>query len=219
MTINEFEDRYSSLKNEVSELHKKLNPLLKQLKRLSKKCITLGEKAEGDDNLYENDKDGRIVEKGWNPSVVFNLVDFDILEEVTSIESGISRILNTKFRNRPHTPQDEWCSELKKSLKNRKRGEISVDSSKLCARIMSEDLWKSKDPIVLRYKCRMFSDDCPRGQRIFYGDMVNMTEDEVRRIFDEKTANELIRDNRKTTENLKHLYSYLYSCLSKRNSK
>lgn len=101
---------------------------------------------------------------------------------------------------------NERKKSLKKSLKSSKRGEIYVDSSKLCARIMSGDLWDSKDPTVLKYKDRMFSEDCPRDQRIIFGDMVDMTEHEVHRIFDENTANELIKDSQEATENLKHLY-------------
>jgi len=116
MEVKQFKEKYEALQKEGNDIYVQIKPLLKRLKSLTRKCYTLGNKADGDPNLYERivvtRKDDRGYEgpnkisitKGWDENILFRLWDMDVLvtepNVIDCIDDVLYNITHTKFEKK-----------------------------------------------------------------------------------------------------------------------
>lgn len=114
MKVNELKKKYEALQAEGNDIYKQMKPLLRKLKSLSKKCLALYDKIDGDKDLYTTDTNRDYVDENgitksrkmtyaadWNESVLFRLSDFEFLVNDQN-NSAIDAIDNVLF-NLKHT--------------------------------------------------------------------------------------------------------------------
>lgn len=98
MKVKQFEEKYTAIQEEVKELHAKLSPLLKQVRKLGMKASSLAIKADLDNGLYRVDeKDGQLVEDGWNIAILHRLAYMDTIAEVDAILDSLYNLIHTPF--------------------------------------------------------------------------------------------------------------------------
>ena len=112
MTVAKFKEKYEILQDESKELHRAFKPLLRRLKTLSKKCVTLADKADVDSQLYGTGKYNECIDhsahlaKGWDIGILFRLWDFEfILDDPNGnpgdgIDNVLYNLAHTKFNKK-----------------------------------------------------------------------------------------------------------------------
>lgn len=116
MKVEQFKEKYEALQKEAGEIYVQIKPLLKRLKSLTRKCNSLGNKADGDENLYDRIvvtyKDDRgyegpnriAITKGWDENILFRLWDMDVLitepNVIDCIDNVLYNITHTKFEKK-----------------------------------------------------------------------------------------------------------------------
>ena len=113
MKVNELKEKYETFQKEGNDIYKQIKPLFKRLKSLSKKCLVLYDRIDGDKDLYTTDTIDYVDENGnkksrtmtyaagWNDSVLFRLSDFKFFVDDQN-NSTIDAIDNVLF-NLKHT--------------------------------------------------------------------------------------------------------------------
>lgn len=114
MTVEQFKEKYEALQKEGNEIYAQMKPLLKRLKKLAKKGISLADKGDRDKGLYDKmqvkvgESNGfvrtetRLV-PNFDTSILFRLWDFDFLVEdpnnpaIECIDNVLYNLKHTKF--------------------------------------------------------------------------------------------------------------------------
>ena len=98
MKVKQFEEKYAAIQEEAKELNAKLSPLLKQVRKLGMKASSLAIRADLDKSLYRVDeKDGELVEDGWNIAILHRLAYMDNRDEVDVILDSLYNLIHTPF--------------------------------------------------------------------------------------------------------------------------
>lgn len=114
MKVEQFKEKYEALQKEGNDIYTQIKPLLKRLKALAKRGLSLADKADGDKGLYEK-KQVKVGESGgfdrfetrlvhnWDESILFRLWDFDSLindynnPAIDCIDNVLYNLKHTKF--------------------------------------------------------------------------------------------------------------------------
>lgn len=115
MKVNELKEKYEAIQAEGNDIYKQMKPLLRKLRSLSKKCLALYDKIDGDKDLYTTetmsyvDENGNIRSRkmtyaaGWNEHILFRLSDFEFLvndqnnSAVDAIDNVLYNLKHTKI--------------------------------------------------------------------------------------------------------------------------
>lgn len=115
MKVNELKKKYEALQAEGNDIYKQMKPLLRKLKSLSKKCLALYDKIDGDKDLYATETIDYVDENGskksrkmtyaadWNDFVLFRLSDFEFLVNdknnpaIDAIDNVLFNLKHTKI--------------------------------------------------------------------------------------------------------------------------
>lgn len=115
MKVEEFKEKYEALQKEGNDIYAQIKPLLKRLKALAKRGLSLADKADGDKGLCEkvqvkvgefhgvDTMETRLVHN-WNESILFRLWDFDFLVNdynnpaIDCIDNILYNLKHTKFK-------------------------------------------------------------------------------------------------------------------------
>ena len=117
MKVEQFKEKYEALQKEGNDIYAQIKPLLKRLKALAKRGLSLADKADADKELY--DYFNRVIEtpngnklvtgedsctKGWDTAILFRLWDFDSLVNdynnpaIDCIDNVLYNLKHTKFK-------------------------------------------------------------------------------------------------------------------------
>ena len=115
MKVEQFKEKYEALQKEGNDIYAQMKPLLKRLKILAKRGLSLADKADGDKGLCEkvqvkvgefhgmDTMETRLVHN-WDESILFRLWDFDFLvndpnnSAIDCIDNVLYNLKHTKFK-------------------------------------------------------------------------------------------------------------------------
>ena len=111
MKVEPFEEKFTSLQKEASELMDLLKPLMPRLKKLGKQAYALGCKADCDRNLYK-EENGDTVSDGWDTQILFRLWDFMCFDDCwKSLDAVLYNLKKSKFRKKSKSRKIQFRNE------------------------------------------------------------------------------------------------------------
>lgn len=96
MTVEKFKEKFEVLRKEGEGIYREIKPLLKRLDTLSRKCLSLGNKAGEDPRINEALFNSN---REWDTDALFNLWEFEYIcdDQISTLILLLNRLVKTKF--------------------------------------------------------------------------------------------------------------------------